>query len=584
VSLEQARAATAVVMARLLKDYAPYHPPVAKAVVLRESMSRPSPFVVNYTSLIVSALMGLALLVLGITAANVANLLYARAADREREVAIRGALGATRWRLLRQLLAESMLLALGAGVVGTMAALSINPYLNMLISPGDMAPPADTGTDWRLFCFTCGASLVTGILTGLLPALKVTRLDVLPLLKEGTRTMAGARHPLRSLLVIGQVAVSCVVLICAGLAVRSVQKLSQVDLGFQAGNLFLASFDLGLQRYGDDQGRRFHAQLLEKVRALPGVRNASLAEHVPFDTGGGMRAGIRAEGQTATDNSEFQPIPCLVVDHAFLEAMGTRILEGRDFTARDDAPAPRVVIINHVLARRLWLEENPVGKRLLIQGDSLEVVGEVGDIRFWAITDRARPLVFLPLAQNYRGNVTLVARAERDPAQLTLSVKQIVAQLDPDLPLYNIRTMEQQIAGSPLALMPLRFGTVIAGTQGMIALFLATLGLYGLISHSAKRRTHEIGIRLALGAKPSEMLRLVVGQGLRLVLVGVGMGLAAAFVLTRLLSSMLYGVCPTDLLTFAGVALLLAGVAVFASYIPGHRATKVDPMEALRYE
>jgi putative ABC transport system permease protein len=220
----------------------------------------------------------------------------------------------------------------------------------------------------------------------------------------------------------------------------------------------------------------------------------------------------------------------------------------------------------------------------LIQGDSLEVVGEVGDIRFWAITDRARPLVFLPLAQNYRGNVTLVARAERDPAQLTLSVKQIVAQLDPDLPLYNIRTMEQQIAGSPLALMPLRFGTVIAGTQGMIALFLATLGLYGLISHSAKRRTHEIGIRLALGAKPSEMLRLVVGQGLRLVLVGVGMGLAAAFVLTRLLSSMLYGVCPTDLLTFAGVALLLAGVAVFASYIPGHRATKVDPMEALRYE
>ena len=264
--------------------------------------------------------------------------------------------------------------------------------------------------------------------------------------------------------------------------------------------------------------------------------------------------------------------------------MGARVVEGRDFTNRDDASAPRVVIINRVMAQQLWPNADAVGKRLVLQRDAMQVVGVVGDMRTWAMTDTNRPLVFYPLAQNYQGNVTLVARTGMDPMQLTSPVKQIVAQLDPDLPLFNIRTMDQQIASSPFAMAPLRFGTVIAGAQGMIALFLATLGLYGLISHSVKRRTHEIGIRMALGAKRGRMLRLLIGQGLRLVLVGLGVGLGAAFAVTRLLTSVLYGVQPTDVLTFAGVSLLLAGVAVLASYIPAHRAAKINPMEALRYE
>jgi predicted permease len=582
VNLEQARAATAVALARLVKDHADEHAPGTKAVVLRESMSRPSPYVANYTPLIVSSLMGMALLVLGITVANVANLLYARAADREREAAIRGALGASRWRLLRQFLAESVLLALGAGVVGTIATFSINPYLNKIFSTSSTAASADTGTDWRFFLFTFCASLAAGIVAGLLPALKATRRDVLPLLKEGTLTIAAGRHPLRSLLVIGQVAVSCVVLICAGLAVRSVQKLAHENLGFHSKNMFLASLDLGLQRYSDDQGRQFYAQLLEKVRALPGVRNASLAREVPFGSAADTRGGIHAEGQPASDG--LQLTPCIAVEHSFLQTMGTRILEGRDFTARDGWNAPLVVIINQVLGRHLWPGQNALGKHLLIGRDSFEVIGVIEDMRFLAITDKARPLVFLPLEQNYRGAVSLVVRTEMDPMQLTLPVKKIVSQLDPDLPLYNIRTMDQQIAGSALGLAPLRFGSAIAGTQGLIALFLATLGLYGLISHSVKRRTHEIGIRLALGAKPGEMLRLLVGQGLRLVLVGIGLGLAAAFAVTRLLSSMLYGVRPTDLLTFGGVSVLLAGVAFLAAYVPARRAAKVDPMVALRYE
>ncbi len=583
-SLAQARAATSLVMARLLKDYPQYHPPVEATVVLHESMCRPTPFVANFMPLVAGALMILALLVLAITVANVANLLYARVADREREVAIRGALGATRWRLLRQLLAESTLLALAAGATGAMAAIAVTQLLGELIVSGDFAPRANTGTDWRLFVFTFAASLATGILTGLLPALKATRLEILPLLKNSP-SVAGTRHRLRSLLVIAQVAFSCVVLICAGLAARSVQKLAQVNLGFRSDHIFLASVDPSLQRYSDERSRRFQTQLLDKLRALPGVTSASLASHLPFDVGGGQRAGAWPEGQTPTESQKFTLIPCTSVEHAYLQTLGTRVLAGRDFTALDDdEAAPRVVIINRVLAQQLWPNSDAVGKRLSLQGDAMQVVGVVDEMRVWAMTDTNRPLIFYPLAQHFQNNVTIVVRTGMDPLQITASVKQAVAQLDPDLPVYKIRTLDQQIASSPLGMAPMRIGTIIAGGQGLIALFLATLGLYGLISHSVKRRTHEIGIRIALGAKPGNVLSILIRQGLRLVLIGLGLGLVAAFLVTRALSSVLYGVRPTDLVTFAGVSLLLAGVAVLASYLPARRAAKVDPMEALRYE
>jgi len=582
-SLAQARAAANLVMARLMKDYGPQHPQGASAAVLHESMSRPTPFVANFTPLVVFALMILALLVLAITVANVANLLYARAADREREVAIRGALGATRWRLLRQLLAESTLLALAAGAMGALTAITVVPMLSKMIVPGDMAPPANTGTDWRLFVFTFVASVATGILAGLLPALKATRLDVLPLLKNAP-TIAGSRHRLRSLLVIAQVAISCVVLICAGLAARSVQKLAQINLGFRPDHIFLATVDPSLQRYSDERSRQFQTQLLDKLRALPGVSSASLATHLPFDVGGGQRAGVWPEGQTPTESQKFLMVPSMSVDHAYLQTLGTRVVAGRDFTAHDDEAAPRVVIINRTLAQRLWPNGDAVGKRLSLQGDAMQVVGVVGEMRYWAMTDTDRPLIFYPLAQHFQNNVTIVVRTGMDPTQITASVKQAVAQLDPEMPVYNIRTLDQQIVSSPMGMAPMRMGTIIAGGQGLIALFLATLGLYGLISHSVKRRTHEIGVRMALGATRSKVLRILIKQGLRLVLIGLGLGLAAAFAVTRALSSVLYGVRPTDMLTFAGVSLLLAGVAIIASYIPARRAMKINPIEALRYE
>jgi len=583
VSLAQARTAAALVMARIMKDYSSQHAQGASVAVIRESMSRPTPFVANFLPLVAGALMILALLVLAITVANIANLLYARAADREREVAIRGALGATRWRLLRQLLAESTLLALAAGAIGSMAAIAVTPLLGKMVVPGDMAPPANTGTDWRLYVFTFVASLATGILAGLLPALKATRLEILPLLKNAP-AIAGGRHRLRSLLVVAQVAISCMVLICAGLAARSVQKLAQIDLGFRPDHIFLATVDPSLERYSDERSRQFQAQLLDKLRALPGVSGASLATHLPFDVGGGMRDGVWPEGQTPTDIQKYLMVPCMSVDRAYLETMGTRIVAGRDFTAHDDEAAPRVVIINRVLAQQLWPNADPVGKRLVLQRDHMQVVGVVGEMRYWAMTDTNRPLIFYPLAQHFQDTVTIVVRTGMDPTQITASVKQAVAQLDPDMPVYNIRTLDEQIASSPMGMAPMRMGTIIAGGQGLIALFLATLGLYGLISHSVKLRTHEIGIRMALGAKRGNVLSILIGQGLQLVLIGLGLGLAAALLVTRALSSVLYGVKATDPLTFACVSLLLAGVAVLASFIPARRAAKINPIEALRCE
>ena len=583
-SLDQARAAVDVLMARLVTNDPIHYAPQAKAVVLRESMSRPTPFVATFVPLVVSALMTMALLVLAIAAANVANLLFARAADRQRELAIRGALGASRWQLLRQLLVESVLLALGAAFVGMIAALCVIPSLSTIGPGGDFAPGQYTGLDWRLFAFAFGIAFVTGILAALLPALKATRLDVVQRLKEGAGTMAPARHLLRSALVVAQVAVSCVVLTVAGLALRSLHNLSNVHLGFQPGNLLLASYDLGLQRYSAERGRQFHAQLLERVRALPSVRDASLSDSVPFDVGGSLWGGVTAEGRPADDDAIFQAVVTVVAEHAFLKTAGFQVIEGRDFSSRDDGAAPRVAIISQVLARHLWPGESPLGKRLSAQGDPLEVVGVVDAGRFWSITDRSRPLFVRPLAQNYRGRVTLAVRTMGDPVQLTSAVQQIVRGLDPDLPLHDVRTMDQQIARSPMALMPLRMGSLFAGAQGVIALLLAALGIFGLVSFAVTRRTREIGIRMAMGASRVDVIRLVTLQSLRLTSIGLACGLLLALGLTRVLARLLYGVSPTDVTVFGGVVAVIVAMTVLACWLPARRATKVDPMVALRCE
>lgn len=583
VAFDQARAAASLMLQRLVAEYPDEHAQNITAAVMRESRSRPVPYVASYAAAIVAALAAMSVLVMLIAIANVANLLFARTANREHELAIRGSLGATRSRLLRQLLAESIVLALAAGVVGTIAALWINPYLESIGPPAESAQPIASGTDWRLFVFTLVGSLLTGLLTGLLPALKATRSNVVGQLSQSGRSASRSPHLWRSGLIVAQVGISCVVLVCAGLGLRSLARLSTLDLGFQQHDVLLASLDLERQRYEPERIQTFQRQVLEDLRALPGVRAASLGAQMPFDIGASMRGDIAAEGQPPPEG-QYRFIPYLPVEHTFATTLGLRLEAGRDFAERDNASAPRVAIINRALAQQLWPDQDPIGQRLQISGTPAEVIGLLGETRFWAITDRARPLVFVPLAQNPRGRVTLAIRTDGPPELLTESVRRVVQRHDPDLPLFNIRSMAQQISSSPLGLMPMRAGAAIAIAQGLLALLLAALGIAGLVSFSVTLRTREIGIRMALGATTPQVLRAVLGRSLGLTLLGVAVGLLLAFGLTRPLANLLYDVSATDPVVFCAVVGLILSIALLAGWLPARRAMRVNPVEALRSE
>jgi predicted permease len=581
-NLSQAAVAANDVITRLQRDYPDHHVP-GEAVVIRERMSRPSPQVASFTPAVLAALMMLALLVLAVATANATSLLSARAAGRGRELAGWRALGASRWRMTRQLLTESVLLACGAGIVGMIAARSVTPGLAALL-PGEMPPYADTGGDWRLFGFTLGASLLIGIVAAILPALAATRIGMLSRLEGDIRTAGGSRHSLRTALVVGQVSVACTVLVCAGLAVGSLERLSRVNLGFRSDHLLLASFDVEMGRYGRERGEQFQAQLLERVRALPGVREASLAQHAPFEVGAGTRGDISAEGRSITDPSQRVATYWQAVDHDFLKTLGIPVVDGRDLARRDGSTAPYVAVVSRAAARHFWPGENPIGKRLLGGAGPAEVVGLIGDVRFLSMTDQPRPAVFVPLAQNYRGSLTLLVRTERDPASVMSAVQQVGRQLDPDLPIFNMRTMEQQIAGSPLALMPVRMGATVAGAQGIIALFLAGLGIFGLVSYGVSRRTREIGIRMALGATVTDVIRLVSHPSLVLAVGGLAIGLLLSLVVTQAIAGLLYGISTTDIRVIGGVIAIILAVTVVACWLPARRAARVDPAIALRCE
>ena len=583
VTLAQAQAATSVAFAQIVRDNPDNFLPGSRAIVMRESNSRPSPYVAHYTPKILAALSAMALLVLVVAIANVTNLLYARAAARERELAIRSAIGAGRWRLIRSLLTESAVLAVVAGVLGAFASLWLTPLLISLAPvSASSAPAAAVATDWRPLLATVVAALGVGLVAGLLPALKASGFAPLPFLKEAAPSTTGTRHRLRSLLVIGQVAVSCVVLVVAALALRSLVLLSHLDLGYQADHVVMGSFDLGLQNYTPEQGRQFHAQLLEKLRALPDVQSASLGTNTPLDTRINQLGGISAPGAPEAQDPKAPPVACIQVDHNYLATLGLRVEAGRHFTGHDDANAPRVAIINHALAQRLWPKQNPVGRRISIQSREAEVVGLIGQPRFYSLRNDAQPLLVTPLAQNYRGSATLVIRTSGPTAPLLSALSKVVRELDPDLPLADIHTLQEQIAESPSGLMPYRFGALLVGAQGAIALLLAGAGLFGLIAFAVTRRTREIGIRMALGASRTEIVRSVTRESLVLTLVGLALGAALSLVLARGLSSLLYGAGQGDFAILAGVALIIGFAAAAACWIPVRRAMRINPVEAVR--
>jgi len=519
-------------------------------------------------------------IVLLIACANVAGLLLARARVRASEIGIRLALGAGRPRVIRQLLTESLMLALCGGLLGLLIAAWLNSWLQAWLPERYMAMPlaVDLDLDARALGFTFTATLLTGVLFGLAPALQSSRPDLVLALKGMPAAGSGAR--LRGALVVAQVALSLALLVGAGLCLRTLSNARAIAFGFDTEQVLTAKLDLGRQRYTEPQGQLFYQQLLERARALPGVQQAGLALSVPL-TGADYGTGIILEGHT----EQISVLYNSVTSH-YLGTMGIPLLLGRDFSPRDDAQAPRVAIVNEGMARRLWPNENPIGKRFIVKKrgyDNLpvEVVGLVRDIAGYGPFAPMPAQLYLPLPQSYGTEMTLHLRTSGEPEQLIAAVQQSVRELDRNLPVYEVRTLARHLDNS---LTPQRLAAVLISGFGFLAMALAAIGMYGVMAYTVAQRTRELGIRLALGAQARDVLMLVMRQGITLACAGVLIGLCGAFALTRLMETLLYGVSPTDPLTFVVIALLLVIVSLLACWIPARRATKVDPMIALRCE
>jgi putative ABC transport system permease protein len=532
---------------------------------------------------IAGLVLGVVGLVLLIACANIAGLLVARAAVRRRETAIRQALGATRTRLVRQWLTESVLLGVAGGAFGLLLALWVN---DLMVSYAGGTPLAslDLRLDYRVLAFTLLVSVATGVVFGLAPALQASRLDIVTALKtEDTLARSGSRRSrLRAAFVTAQVTLSVVLLVCAGLFIRSLRNAHTIDPGFRVERALTVTVDLGLLRYRETEGGNFYRELLSRVESQPGVERASLVRFAQlgnsFAQGQVVAEGKGSEGEEGTGTG-FN-----VVGPRYFETMGTRLARGRDFTEADREGAPKVAVVNETLASMLWPGEDPLGKRLSFEGARgpfLEVVGVARDGKYRSLGDRARPYLYTPLFQSYQPRMTLVVRTSGEPAALAGSVREQLRALDPNLPVAEVRTLAEQF---DLSLLPARVAAYTLGGFGLLALALAGVGVYGVVSYSVAQRTREIGVRVALGARARDVMRLVIGEGLSVIGLGLGLGLALAFAAARLFAGFLYGVGAADPVTFVGVPALLGAIALAAGYLPARRATKVDPMVALRHE
>src|SRR6266542_1668245 len=538
-------------------------------------------------------LLGAVGLVLLIACANVANLLLARAATRQREMAVRAALGAGRWRIIRQLLTESLLLALAGGAIGWLVALWGVPLI--LAIGQDAIPRAkEISPDTGVLAFTAMIALLTGILFGLAPARQSSRVDVQSVLKDAARSMTGGRPILRQALIVAEVALTLVLLVGAGLLARSFYRLQQVNIGFVSERAL--SFRINLPERGYDTKERylaFYQSLHEKLRALPGVEEVAFANQFPLG-GRCCQHGFSIEGQQRPERPSSMELT--VVSPDYFRALGIPLLRGRYFTEQDNLEhlrgpefsgkseeersdaAVNVIIIDEEFARRYWPNEDPIGKRV----SGLTVVGVVARVKMERLGEQGGLVqAYIPLQQSPSEGGAVVTRTTRGPdPRFGAECRQVLA-IDPEMPLYDVKTLTERLENS---ITPERLNLSLLGSFAAVALLLAVIGLYGFISNAVTQRTREIGIRVALGAQSRDVLKLVIGQGMKLVLGGVLIGLGAALALTRLMRTLLFGVSATDLLTFTLITMLLTGVALLACYAPARRATKVDPMVALRCE
>jgi putative ABC transport system permease protein len=545
-----------------------------------------SELVVGDIRLALWILMGIVGLVLLIACANVANLLLARAADRQKEMAIRTALGAGRRRVIRQLLTESALLALMGGAIGLLLAwLGINALVK--VNQVQIPRASEIGVDWRALAFTLGVSLLTGFVFGLVPALQISKADLHETLKEGGRTgSSGARAWVRNTLVVLEMALALVVLVSAGLLVRSFWRVQQVNPGFAPQNTLAMSLVLPATKYKEPVQRvNFYKEALQRIRALPGVQSAGATSILPL-SGNNSSGSFQIEGRVTPPGQSSPHGDRWAATTDYFSTMRIPIIRGRFFDDRDTMESQPVAIIDETMARKYWPDEEPLGKRITFQGGPnnpvwREIVGIVGHVKHKGLDGESRVQYYIPHSQTQNAFMSLVVRASVDPSSLTGAVRGAISGLDKDLPVFRVKTMEQFVSES---MAQRRFAMALVGIFAAVAMALACVGLYGVLSYSITQRLREIGIRMALGASGADVLRLVVGQGMLLALAGVALGSVAAFLLTRLMANLLYGVTASDPLTFVTIAALLTLVALVACLSPALRATKVDPIEALRYE
>lgn len=533
-------------------------------------------------------LLGAVGFVLLVACANVANLLLARAAVRQREIAVRMALGASRWRLVRQFLTESVLLSALGGIVGLVLSFVALIVLKSFV-PENISQASAITMDGKVLGFTLLVSILTGLIFGLAPASQKADFELNEVLKEGGRDPgAGTRgKSIRGALVIAEVAVSLILLVGAGLLINSFLRLRNLDPGFKTDHVLTMGVVLPQLKYPDRARRAaFYSEVLRRVESLPGVKAAGVTNWIPLVFQGDS-IGISVEGKPDPNLSQRPNAATRVINSHYFSAMGMNLLKGRNFEGRDNATSSAVAVISETMARRFWPNEDPIGKRFT-PGDAsrddqwIQVIGVVNDVRQFQLTAEPRPQMYLTYEQvGFFAPRFLVVRTDVEPSSLAGAVRQAVWEIDKDQPVSNIQTMEEVVSES---IARQRFSMLLLAIFAGVALVLAAVGIYGVMSYSVAQRTHEIGIRMALGAQTGTVLKLAVGHGLKLLLAGIVIGLVAASLLTRLMSTLLFGVTPTDPLTFTAISLILLAVGLLASYIPARRATKVDPVIALRFQ